>query len=217
MTVQPGYDTMADLYDQTFPEGCTSDDERSAVDAFAAEVVRSGLPGPVVDVGCGTGHQTADLASRGLPVIGVDPSAGMLRLARRRFGDVRLVQDDAHLRSLGDGPFCGVLARFSLIHVPPPEVVGVLASWAQRLPPGGVVLVAFQALHPEATEDAEEFDHVVAPAWRWRPDAMAALLAGAGFAERWRSVAAAGEGHHRFSECHLLAVREADTRRPTTG
>ena len=40
----------------------------------------------IVDLGCGTGLITCDLARRGYRMIGVDPSAGMVALARQRAG-----------------------------------------------------------------------------------------------------------------------------------
>ena len=44
----------------------------------------------IVDVGCGTGVLAVALASRGYRVIGVDPSATMLDVARRRPGGARV-------------------------------------------------------------------------------------------------------------------------------
>ena len=128
----------------------------------------------------------------------------MLGHARRRFPELELVQDDAHLGRVTADAFSGVLARYSLIHVPPDRIDEVLACWADRLQPGGVVLVAFQALDPGAPDDVVEFDHVVARAWRWKVDTMAAALARVGLTERWRLVRQPGEGFHRFPECHLL-------------
>jgi SAM-dependent methyltransferase len=40
--------------------------------------------GPTLDVGCGPGRLTAELAGRGLVALGVDTSAAAVRLARRR-------------------------------------------------------------------------------------------------------------------------------------
>ena len=205
VTEQPGYDALADLYDETFATGYTCAEERSAIDLFAAELSTLDRIGPVVDVGCGTGHHANDLTARGFRVIGADPSDAMLGHARRRFPALELVQDDALLRGVPTDVFSGVLARYSLIHVPPDQLGAVLSSWARRLQPGGVVLVAFQALPSEAAEDVEEFDHVVARAWRWKPDAMAAALTRVGLSERWRLVVQpTGEHHHRFPACHLL-------------
>ncbi|WP_205471991.1 class I SAM-dependent methyltransferase [Nocardioides sp. SYSU D00038] len=94
MTAQPGYDALAGLYDETFPTAYGSETERAAVDLFATALREVPDRGPVVDVGCGTGHQAHDLAARGFRVVGTDPSAGMLERARRRFPDLALVQGD---------------------------------------------------------------------------------------------------------------------------
>jgi ubiquinone/menaquinone biosynthesis C-methylase UbiE len=201
VTTQPGYDELAQLYDETFPDGYSSSLERRAVAAFADEVLASDLAGPVVDVGCGTGHVTHDLASAGLEVVGVDPSPGMLEIARRSHPDICYVEGDASLAALDDDrPLAGVLARYSLIHVPPAEIPDVVGRWVRRLQPGARVMVALQC-----SDDvpAAEFDHRVARAWRWHPDAMSEVLASVGLNERWRIVSRP-DALHRFAECHLL-------------
>jgi SAM-dependent methyltransferase len=201
MTTQPGYDELADAYDEAFPDGYASTLERHVVALFAAEVV-AGPAGTVVDVGCGTGHVTGDLAAAGLDVVGVDPSAGMLAIARRSHPDVRFVEGDARLAAiLDDGPLAGVLARFSLIHVPPDDVRAVVDAWVPRLQSGATVVVAFQCAD-DSGDLVVEFDHRVARAWRWHPDAMAGLLTEAGLTERWR-VVARPDAVRRFAECHL--------------
>jgi SAM-dependent methyltransferase len=54
----------------------------------------------IVDVGCGTGLITCELAREGYRVIGVDPAPAMLRVARQRpFGDrVRWIEGDTPVR-----------------------------------------------------------------------------------------------------------------------
>jgi MPBQ/MSBQ methyltransferase len=47
-----------------------------------------------VDAGCGTGFQTAILQELGYETLGVDLSAGLLRVARQRCAGARLVQGD---------------------------------------------------------------------------------------------------------------------------
>jgi SAM-dependent methyltransferase len=202
VTTQPGYDELASAYEEAFPDGYASAVERHAVALLVEEISASGLTGPVVDVGCGTGHVTADLAASGLDVVGVDPSPGMLDIARRSHPEVRFVAGDAHLDGLDDErPLAGLLARFSLIHVPPDDVPAVVHGWATRLQPGARVMVAFQCAD-EPADGVVEFDHRVARAWRWHPDAMAGVLASAGIVERWRLVARRDDVH-RFDECHL--------------
>jgi SAM-dependent methyltransferase len=212
VTTQPGYDELASAYEEAFPDGFGSALERRAVALLADEIAASGLTGPVVDVGCGTGHVTAELAASGLDVVGIDPSHGMLEIARRSHPDVRFAAGDARLEGLADNrPLAGLLARFSLIHVPPGDVPAVTRSWASRLQPGARVMVAFQCAD-DVAPGMEEFDHRVARAWRWHPDAMAQVLASAGIVERWRLVARRDEAH-RFDECHL-GLQVTAARRP---
>jgi SAM-dependent methyltransferase len=202
---QPGYDALADLYAATFPSPFSKPLQRRVIEAFVDHVRESDVPGTVLDVGCGPGGVTAELAAAGLAVIGADPSTEMLRIARSGQAGLRFVLDDARLTSpeLDDIDIAAVLARFSLIHVPPESVPGVLRGWAARMRSGGVVLIAGQTTEADVIV---EFDHRVAPAWRWHPNRMAAALADAGFDEEWRTVTRADDTH-RFGEFHLLAIR----------
>jgi len=48
--------------------------------------------GPLLDLGCGTGNSTVPMSDRGLDVSGVDASAAMLAVARRKLPDVEFVR-----------------------------------------------------------------------------------------------------------------------------
>ena len=203
---QPGYDALADLYAEMFPDPYLTPLERHAVAAFADMVQQSPLRGVVLDVGCGPGYVAADLTGTGFEVIGLDPSEEMLRIARDAYPALRFVRDDAHLRSeeLRTVTPIAVIARHSLIHVHPSDIPGVLAGWSERIPPGGFVLVAGQTT--DKPGEVVEFDHAVAPAWRWHPDRLAAALAEAGFDEIWRMISRP-DARHRFPDVHLVAQR----------
>ena len=197
---QPGYEALADRYAEMFPGPYQSLIERHAVAAFVENIRSTGV---VVDVGCGLGHVTADLARRGLDVIGCDPSPAMLAIARKNYPHLAFIDNDATLTGVTE-PISAVIARFSLIHIPPDEVSDVLRLWADRLRPGTPVLVASQS--SDTPFAATPFDHAVAPAWRWHPDELSRVLADAGFAEEWRIANRPGT-IHRFPGVHLLAHR----------
>ena len=210
MGTQPGYDALAEQYELTFPDPFQTPLERHAVATFADMVLEHHGEGTVVDIGCGTGHVTAELAHRGLDVVGIDPSDAMLGIARRSHPAVVFRRGEANLNDSPEStdqlvPLRGVLARFSLIHIVPHHIDGVLDSWAQRMPAGGVVMLAFQSTDGEG-QPVVPFDHAVAPAWRWHPEEMSARLARAGFDEAWRTVSLP-DSLHRFPECHLAAIR----------
>ena len=69
---------------------------------------------------------------------------------------------------------------------------------------GGVALVVGRTT--DIPGEVVEFDHAVAPAWRWHPDRLAAVLSDAGFDEVWRTVSRP-DADHRFPGVHLAARR----------
>ena len=199
---QDGYDAMADLYAATIPTAYQFPIEAHAVAAFA-ELAKD-RDGVTVDVGCGLGHVTADLIDRGLDAIGCDPSTGMLDHAWRTYPDLRFIAGDATLTVLPENTrIAAVIARFSLIHVEPDQVVEVVRIWSDRLTEGTPVLIAFQACDDPGPP--VPFDHVVAPAWRWHPDEFSRLLRSHSFAEDWRIIYR--DSSYRFPMANLLMRR----------
>ena len=76
----------------------------------------------ILDVGTGTGRGAIALALRGARVTGVDASAEMLAVARRRAADagvqVEFVQGDAHGLAYADRSFDAVTCLRVLMHTP---------------------------------------------------------------------------------------------------
>lgn len=70
------YDAIADVYDPW---------SRSVVEdvAFYLQEARAATP-PVVELGVGTGRVAVPIAAEGIPVVGVDSSAGMVAVCRER-------------------------------------------------------------------------------------------------------------------------------------
>jgi len=91
-----------------------------------------------IDLSCGTGFLTAELSRRtGRPAVGVDSSAGMLRVARRRHGGrCDFVQADAlaYLRSRPASSADIVTCAWALGYTRP---AAVLREIARVLRPGG--------------------------------------------------------------------------------
>jgi SAM-dependent methyltransferase len=93
----------------------------------------------VVDVGCGTGHQAAELAAAGVEVIGVDADPAMVELARSAYPQLRFeladAQDRAALAACAGGPVDAVLSNAALHWMPRQD--DVVAGIAAVLRPGG--------------------------------------------------------------------------------
>ncbi len=128
--------------------------ERWFVRRFAACV---GDRGPVLDLGCGPAHVTAQLAALGLEASGLDASPGMVAEAARRYPEVPVAVGD--FRRLLKPPtavgWAGLLSRFSLQHLAPSEWPAVLTEWTRVLAPGGALALA--VLTGEEIRRAEEW------------------------------------------------------------
>jgi trans-aconitate 2-methyltransferase len=99
------------------------------------------LPGErVLDLGCGTGHLTAQAAAAGAEVVGLDLAPTMIEQARRAYPQLRFVTGDARDFTF-DQPFDAVLSNAALHWVKPPEKV--IASVARALKPGGRFVAEF--------------------------------------------------------------------------
>jgi SAM-dependent methyltransferase len=197
------YDAAAPTYARLFRDALRDRPlDRAMLTAFA-EVVGTG--GRVADLGCGPGDVTARLAELGLEAFGVDASPAMIELARQAHPGLRFDVGTMEAPAIADGALGGVLSRWSLIHTPPPEVPAILAEFHRVLAPGGHLLVGFSASEGPS-HPTQVFDHAVAPAYRWSPDHLAALLREAGLAEVARLVSEPEPTDRRqFQGVHLLA------------
>ncbi|KQX61234.1 class I SAM-dependent methyltransferase [Streptomyces sp. Root1310] len=205
-----GYDAVALTYAQMFRDSLRDSPLDRAILGVFAEAVHADGDGEVADLGCGPGHVTAHLDESGLSVFGVDASTAMIELARQAHPRLRFDVGSMAALDIADGALGGVLSRWSIIHTPPRELPVVLAEFHRVLAPGGHLLVGFSATdgpsHP-----TQVFDHTVAPAYRWWPDHLAAMLRTSGLAEVARMVREPQPTDRRqFREIHLLA-RKART------
>jgi SAM-dependent methyltransferase/GNAT superfamily N-acetyltransferase len=136
------YDTVAPSYaDQLRAALDKRPFEQSVLALFTARVKLVG--GPVADLGCGPGRLTAHLNRLGLEAFGVDLSPRMIEIAQRDHPGLRFEVGSMTDLDVPDAGVGGVLAWFSLIHVPDPQVPVVLAHVRRVLRPGGVALLAF--------------------------------------------------------------------------
>ncbi|GIF75045.1 class I SAM-dependent methyltransferase [Asanoa siamensis] len=137
------YDTVAESYADQVRHTLDDQPYLAATFALFADLVRRAGGGPVADVGCGPGHVTALLAGLGLDAFGVDLSPGMVEVARRDHPGLRFEVGSMTRLDLADGAVAGLLAFWSLVHVPDADVPGILAEFRRVVRPGGPLLVGF--------------------------------------------------------------------------
>ncbi|MGO4785109.1 class I SAM-dependent methyltransferase [Cryobacterium sp. W22_MBD10_FK3] len=134
------------------------------------------LDGPVIDAGCGTGHWTGHLATRGVEVRGVDLVPSFIDHARRAYPGVRFELGDIGVLPEPAGTVAGVLAWYSLIHHEPDTLRNALAEFARVLRPGGELLLGFFE-----GPVLEQFEHAITAAYRWPVDLLSDELHAANF------------------------------------
>ena len=115
---QQSYDTVAESYADLLADELAAKPWDRAVLSGFAEMVRADGGGPVADLGCGPGRVTAHLASLGMDVHGLDLSPGMVRTARRAHPALRFHEGSMTALDLADGVLAGIVAWYSVIHVP---------------------------------------------------------------------------------------------------
>ncbi len=135
------------------------------------------LPGlPVADLGCGPGHYLADL---GPAVVAVDAAGAMLTVARTQGHAAPMVQADLEALPLRDGALGGAWASNSYLHVPRDRLPLALARLHWALAVGAPLAMSVMVGDGEGDWPGDDF-----PGRRysyWQPEALSALLAGAGF------------------------------------
>jgi len=95
-------------------------------------------PAPVLDLGCGSGHDLAVLDAVGVPSVGVDPSAVMVGAAAERTR-APLVRATGTQLPFADGAFAGCWIERVLMHVEHPDAV--VAEVVRCLRPGGLLTI----------------------------------------------------------------------------
>jgi trans-aconitate methyltransferase len=94
----------------------------------------------ILDLGCGTGHLTAEIAALGANVVGIDSSPAMIEQARRNYPHLRFQVADGAQFSFPE-PFDAVFSNAALHWMKEPRAV-VACIWPALIP-GGRMVVEF--------------------------------------------------------------------------
>lgn len=139
--LQRSYDLVADEYvDRISGELEHKPLDRQLLDRLVA---RASPLGPICDVGCGPGHVAHYLHERGAEVSGVDLSLEMVLRARAANPGIPFEQADMRSLPFADDSLGGIVAFYSLLHLPRGEVTKALVEFRRVLKAGGALLIAF--------------------------------------------------------------------------
>ena len=182
LVTRSSYDAIAERYAEVFrAELDEAPLDRALLRAFAEMVMREHSDAQVLEVGSGPGAVTAHLSQLALDVSGIDLSPAMVEIARREHPEIDFEVGEMGALDRADASLAGLVAWYSLIHVPDPRRQEVINEFHRVLRPGGYALIAFQI-----GDDTLHFDEAFGQAvfldfHRLQPDAVVTLLESAGF------------------------------------
>ncbi len=177
--VRDSYDAVADEYVARIAgELAHKPLDRALLDRFAARFVRGE---PVAELGCGPGHVARYLRERGVTISGWDLSGVLIEAARRLNPEMEFQCADFRHLPVADESWAGIVAFYSLIHLPAEELAPTLREWWRVLRPGGLLLVAVH-LGAEPVHLDEWWGRKVDVTFRlFRSDELVTQLEAAGF------------------------------------
>ncbi|HWG26261.1 class I SAM-dependent methyltransferase [Actinospica sp.] len=210
------YDTVAVSYADLLADHLAQQPFDRAVLALYAELVGAADSGDerqtdaprVVEVGCGPGRVTAHLAGLGLAAAGIDLSPAMVDEARRRHRGISFTVGSMTALDLPDHQLDGLVAWYSVIHVPPAEHRAVYRGFHRALTQGGHLLLAFQVGDERRViTDAYGHSGLRLDAYRLQPDRVEDDLAAAGF-EPVARLTRAQAGPEKTGQAYVIARAE---------
>ncbi|AVT34903.1 MULTISPECIES: class I SAM-dependent methyltransferase [unclassified Plantactinospora] len=180
--------------------------DRALLALFAEWVTATGNT-TVADVGCGPGRLTKALHELGLEASGVDLSPKMIALARRAYPELRFEVGSMLALEIPDASLGGLLANYSIIHVPWERRPEVFAEFRRVLAPGGQLMLSFQVGDDRKRYDRVDDLTISLDFYRQQPEEVAGLLAEAGFEVRLKAVRAPDSERELTHQGYLLARR----------
>lgn len=144
--VRRGYDKVADDYLSVRNENL---EEMSFLPEFCSYIPENGR---ILDIGCGGGLPFTKYLSERFDVIGIDISEKQIDLAKKNVAKATFYQMDMTNLNFSNDYFDGILAYYSIIHLPRNEQPALFANIYRMLKPKGVALFS---LH--STDDPESF------------------------------------------------------------
>lgn len=174
-SVRDAYASMAERYIDVC--GSVAQEDEAVIALIERNL--TGLVGPVLDLGCGPGHWTGHLHSRGVDITGIDLVPKFIDHARASHPGPDFKLSSMTDLDVTDSSVAGVLSWYSTIHLPPPELGRVLAEIRRLLMPSGMLVIGFF----DSADGLSAFDHTVMKAYCWPAEVLSEQLEQAGFTE----------------------------------
>lgn len=201
--VRDSYDQVAAEYAERFVNELDHKPlDRALLASFAEQVQGKGI---VADIGCGPGHVARYLSERGVETVGVDLSPEMVATARRLQPGLEFVEGSILELPVEDGVWAGIVAFYSIIHIPEPELPQAATEFYRALRPGGLGMISFH-IGSETRHFDEWWGKAVNLDFYFFPvETVVEAVEGAGFAIEARIERRPYEPHEVATQrCYLL-------------
>jgi ubiquinone/menaquinone biosynthesis C-methylase UbiE len=137
------WDRRAAHFDEDFGHSIRTAAERAAWDRILYLILPTADSLEALDIGCGTGFLSLELASRGHRVTGIDFAPSMITQARKKAAErqatIRFEEADAEQLPFAAASFDIAVSRHLLWTLPHPE--RAMDEWIRVLRPGGRLIV----------------------------------------------------------------------------
>ena len=146
--VRNGYDKIAEEYQAN--RNCFN--SKGLLKKFSSYLSDNAM---VLDAGCGAGVPCISLlVEMGFEVIGVDFSKSMLQIAKKNVHEAHLIKGDLICLGFRNDVFDGLIAFYSIIHIPREEHFSLFQSFHKILKPNAVMLIC---MGPDKWEGVDEY------------------------------------------------------------
>lgn len=114
--------------------------DRQLLDRFSDEVKNKGR---VCDIGCGPGEVANYLYEKGLKVMGIDASEGMIREATRLNRNIEFILDDMMKLKSEDQVFEGITSSYAIVNFDYEHVLVAIKEYHRTLKMNGLLFLSF--------------------------------------------------------------------------
>lgn len=121
-------DSIVDAYISSFSQVVDN--------TFPHHLAAISAPSHVLDLCCGQGTLTAEIAKHGHSVTGLDFSKAMLNIARSKSPEIEFLEGDAQALPFADNSFDAVTCNFGIMHIPDQDKA--LSEVTRVLKPNGL-------------------------------------------------------------------------------
>ncbi|MFC1790077.1 class I SAM-dependent methyltransferase [Patescibacteria group bacterium] len=137
-TTIKNYDQVASKYTQKYFDYWQKEDK-----AYIERFLRLLSPGArILDVGCGPGNLAAYFTKKGFPVVGIDLSQAMLKIARQKAPGAEFKSMDIRDLQFSPNSFEAIISAYSLVYVPKKETEETLLGFKRVIKSEGYLFLS---------------------------------------------------------------------------